>query len=128
MSNLPYISKFLERVVTAQLNDNQLLDKLQSAYRAGFSTVPALQWVMNDLLCSVNGGKALLPTLLDLNATFDTTDHGLLLQRLQVENSIRQPALSCFCSHLVESCQDVAVNIEASANTALQYLVSLKGL
>ena len=83
---------------------------------------------MNDLLCSVNGGKALLPTLLDLNATFDTTDHGLLLQRLQVENSIRQPALSCFCSHLVESCQDVTVNIEASANTALQYLVSFKGL
>ena len=55
MSNLPYISKFLERVVTAQLNDNQLLDKLQSAYRAGFSTETVLLQVMNDItVCYCN--------------------------------------------------------------------------
>ena len=45
VSNLPYISKFLERIVTEQLvihlNKNYLLDKVQSAYRTGFNTETA---------------------------------------------------------------------------------------
>ena len=46
VSNLPYISKLPERVVTEQLvthlNENHLLDRFQSAYRAGFNTETAL--------------------------------------------------------------------------------------
>ena len=36
---------------------------------------------MTDLLCSMNGGKVVLLTLLDLSAAFDSIGHGLLLQR-----------------------------------------------
>ena len=52
---------------------------------------------MNDLLCSVNGGKVVLFTPLDLNAAFDTIDHGLLLQRLELENGIKGSTLAWFC-------------------------------
>ena len=86
---MPYISKLLERDVTEHLvihlNENHLLDKFQSAYHAGFSTETALLQVMNDLLCSVNIGKVILLTLLDLSAAFDTTDHVLLMQDLSLK-------------------------------------------
>ena len=56
VSNLQYISKLLECVVMEQkgihLNENNLLDKFQSAYCVGFSTETALLRVMNDLLCN----------------------------------------------------------------------------
>ena len=46
VSNLPFISKLLEHVVTEQLviqlNENHLLDKFQSVYCAGFYTETAL--------------------------------------------------------------------------------------
>ena len=95
VSNLPYISKFLERIVTEQLvihlNEIHSMDKFHSAFRAGTET--ALLRVMNDLLCGVNGGKVVLLTLLDLSAAFDTSDHVLLLQRLEFENCIKGSAL-----------------------------------
>ena len=81
--------------------------------------MPALQWVMNDLLCSVNGDKVVLLTLLDLRAAFGTIDHGLLL-RLEFENGIKGSALAWFCSYLAECFQHVKENFEVSANTALQ--------
>ena len=53
VSNLPFISKLLERVVTEQLvihlnEDNPLLDKFQSACHAGFSAETAPLRVMNE--------------------------------------------------------------------------------
>ena len=124
MSKLPFISKLLGRVVMEQLvvhlNENRLLDKFQSTYHAGFSTETALLRVMNDLLCGVNRGKVVLLTLLDLSAALDTIDHGLLLQRLGLENGIKGSALAWFCSCPAELCQHVKVNSKGSANIALQ--------
>ena len=75
---------------------------------------------MNDLLCSVNGGKVALLTLLDLSAAFDTIDHGLLLLWLEFRNGIKGSVLSRFCFYIAEHCQHVKVNFEVSANIALQ--------
>lgn len=67
MSNLPYISKLLGCVVmdklVIHLSENHLLDKFQSAYHEGFSTQTILQQVINDLLCSINGGSLVPLTL-----------------------------------------------------------------
>ena len=109
VSNLPFISKLLEHVVMKQLvihlNDNHLLDKFQSACHAGFSTETAFLWVTSDLLCSVNDGKLVLLTLLDLSAAFDTSDHGLPLQQLEFEDGIKGSSLAWFFSYLAEHCQ-----------------------
>ncbi|XP_070556630.1 uncharacterized protein [Ptychodera flava] len=87
VSNLPFLSKLLERVVASQLNihlaNHSLLTKFQSAYRAHHSTETALLRVHNDIMLALNEKKDVLLIMLDLSAAFDTVDHDVLLHRLQ---------------------------------------------
>ena len=83
VSNLPYISKIVDKVVDARLQkhlqDNQLYEPMQSAYRPAHSTETTLVRVNNDLLCAVDKQQAVTLVLLDLSAAFDTVDHDVLL-------------------------------------------------
>ena len=85
VSNLPYISKVIERVVASQLHDHMechsLAKPLQSAYRQYHLTKTALTYVVNDILVSLNQKQSVLLVLHDLSATFDTVDHSLLLNQ-----------------------------------------------
>ena len=54
ISNLPFISKVIERVVAKQLQENDLHDQFKSAYRHDHSTETALIKVHNDILCAVD--------------------------------------------------------------------------
>ncbi len=93
MSNLPFLSKVIERIVLSQLlihlNTNKLLDPHQSAYRAGHSTETALLKVANDLLLALDDDKISLLSLLDLSAAFDTIDHMILLSRIHLAFVVR---------------------------------------
>ena len=57
VSNLSYVSKLIERIVAARLNEhlshNNLLEPMQSAYRCFHSTETALLRVQNDILCAL---------------------------------------------------------------------------
>ena len=70
VSNLPYLSKILERAVADQLqvhlNANNLHVKFQLAYRRGHSTETALLRILKDLLAMVDGGENARLVLLDL--------------------------------------------------------------
>ena len=61
VSNLPYLSKILERAVADQMQANLDTDglhvKFQSAYRRGHSTETALLRILNDLLVMIDGGN-----------------------------------------------------------------------
>ena len=87
ISNLPFISKIIEKLVLVQishhLSANNLLNQFQSAYRPGHSTETALLKIVNDLLLSLDDGKISLLASLDLSAAFDTIDHNILLHRLK---------------------------------------------
>ena len=83
MSGLCSISKLVERVVATQLNDytssNGLENFKQSAYKLGHSAKTALLLIKNDVHLALAIGEATAVVLLDQSATFDTTDHGTLL-------------------------------------------------
>ena len=72
ISNLPYISKLIDRVVASRFSVHStqfnLLPVQQSAYRPFHSTETALLSVHNDLVRSIDNGKISLLVLLDLSA------------------------------------------------------------
>ena len=123
VSNLPYLSKILERAVAdqlqAHLDTNGLHVKFQSAYRRGHSTETALLRILNDLLVMIDGGNNAILVLLDLSAAFDTLDHTLLLQRLHAEIGLDGSALDWFSSYLSCRSQQVLVGHALSAETPL---------
>ena len=81
VSNLPFLSKVLERVVAGQLldymNDNHLFNSFQSAYRPFHSCETALLKVQSDIFCALDERCVVIHVMLDLSAAFDTLDHDI---------------------------------------------------
>ena len=123
VSNLPFISKVLERVVLKQLlqhlSVNNLLEINQSAYRTDHSTETAVLSVINELLANADNRHVSMLTLLDLSAAFDTLDHSVLLKRLEVTFGVRKTVLSWFKSYLSNRTQCVSVGGHTSDSCKL---------
>ena len=104
VSNLPFVSKLLEKAVSERLRQHleeiDGLPKHQSAYRRGHSTETALLKIVNDLLLSADRGEVSALCLLDLSAAFDTVDHQLLLTQLEGRFGVVGKALDWFQSYL----------------------------
>ena len=129
VSNLPFLSKLLERAVFVQLSDhiesNALLPDRQSAYRQSYSTETALLSLRNDMLLAADAGHGSAIVLLDLSTAFDTIDHDLLLDRLNDHCGLSGPVLSWFSSYLRGRTQAVAVRSALSHTTNIGFDVPL---
>ena len=118
----------IEKVVAARLlehmNENSLLDLMQSAHRADHSTETALLRVHNDIVDSVDKWKGVFLVLLDLSAAFDTLDHKILLNLLKDYVGLYCTLLKLFESYLSGRTQCVSVAGAMSKSQELKYYVS----
>ena len=125
VSNLPFLSKILEKVVLSQLKGHllkyNLLDSHQSAYREFHNTETALLKVHNDLLCAADKNDISILALLDLSAAFDTIDHHILLERLRITMGLSGTVLSWFESYVTGRSQSVIVNCLQSSIFDVQF-------
>ena len=104
ISNLSFLSKILEKTVAKRLSDyrtaHHLQEKMQSAYKTGYSTESALLRIQNDILHDLDKKRGVILVLLDFSAAFDTIDHDLLLQRLEESLGVTGTVLQWFSSYL----------------------------
>ena len=125
VSNLPFLSKVLERVVLTQLmthlETHNLLEPFLSAYRKCHSTETALLRLVNDLLQASDDGHGSFLSLLDLSAAFDTIHYVILSQRLSSTFGCTGTVLGWFESSLSNRTQSVFVNDVQSALSTLKY-------
>ena len=86
ISLLPFISKFLERVIyeqtTESLDKHKVLYKFQSRFRKNHSTDFCLSYLTDKISNRFNSGFLTGIILIDLQKAFDTIDHYILLQKL----------------------------------------------
>ena len=124
VSNLPYVSKLVERSASDQLfahmSSNGLYPELQSAYMKNHSTETALLRVKNDILMNRNKENMTLLVFLDLSAAFDTVDHSSLLTSLQSRFGISGKVLEWFASYLHDRSQCITINGTLSDSFSLQ--------
>ena len=113
ISNLPFVSKLIERYVTRclikHLTDNTLLERYQSAYKSHNYTETALVLVQNDIIEALDRRYGVILVLLDMSAAFDTVDHGILLSRLKQRFGMSGPALTWMRPYLSDKWQSVNV-------------------
>ncbi|KAL0152406.1 hypothetical protein M9458_052129 [Cirrhinus mrigala] len=126
ISNLPFMSKILEKVVSAQLcsflqKKKKIYEEFQSGFRPHHSTETALVKITNDLLLASDQGCISLLVLLDLSAALDTIDHDILIDRLQNYAGIQGQALRWFRSYLSDRYHFVYLNGESSQLSPVKY-------
>ena len=104
VSNLHFSAKIIEKCAAKQfvehLTSHQLMDPLQSAYRAFHSTETALIKVQTGIMTDIDSKHVVLQTLLDLSAAFDTVDHDILINRLENRFALDGTVLQWFASYL----------------------------
>ena len=123
VSNIPFLSKLLEKVVLGQLNDyiqrHSLLGKHQSGYRVGHSCETLLVSMFDDLLGEMDKGNVVALICLDMSAAFDTVDHERLLEVLQQRFGVDGVPLQWFKSYLSSRSFSVSVQDCLSETLAL---------
>ena len=123
ISNLNFISKILEKVMYSRLCTHlesfPALSSFQSAYRKFHSTETALLRIQNDLNIAMNNQQVSALVLLDLSAAFDTLDHSILLNRLNMDFGISDSAFTLLSSYLSNRSQSVVIDQEFSPKLPL---------
>ena len=119
------ILKLIEKAVANQLNsyiNKEGLSNLnQSAYKRLHSTETALLKIQNNIAASMDSGKAVALTLLDLSAAFDTIDHTILFNCLRDWFGVDGTVLMWIKSYLTNRRQKVKLGNSFSDAFSLPY-------
>lgn len=123
ISNLPFLSKIIEKCVAIQLTkyleENHLFSKYQSGYRKYHSCETATTKIHNDILLMIDNRSKIVLLLLDLSAAFDTVNHNRLLKKLHLMYGISGIPLLWIESYLKDRSFCVKVKDSCSVHTEL---------
>ena len=90
LSILPVLSKVFERAaanqIVAYLNEHNLLNEIQHAYRKGHSTETCLNEITDFIYEEIDKGNLVGLASLNLSKAFDSIDHDLLIEKLRSLN------------------------------------------
>ena len=113
ISQLPITSKIIERIVSRQLiyylEDNNVLNPFQSAFRKSYSTETALNHITDTLYNSHDFSHCAQLLLLDLSIAFDTLNHNILIERIK-ELGIEGSPLRWLISFFTDRTSSVKIN------------------
>ena len=113
VSNLPFVSKLIEKAVCNQLDchlkRNNLYCSSQSGYQRHHSCETLNIKLFDDILKSIDEGSTVALLLLDMSAAFDTVDHGLLLNVLERCYGLGGVILEWFKNYLCDRTSSVKV-------------------
>ena len=127
VSNLPFISKVVEKCMLTRLNkhcdDNNLLPEYQSAYRKNYSCETALVKLMDDILWPMETQEVTAVVAIDLSAAFDTVDHNILLNVFEDRCGIKDSSLKWVDSYLRPRSLRVCVGDTYSSVRSLDFSV-----
>ena len=110
ISNLPFISTLVDKVVAKRINTlfdtNNLRDTFQSAYRGGHSTETALLGVKNDIGAALDRKCKIVLVMLDLSSAFETIDHEFLMTGLERSFGITDSAPAWLRGYISKRCKN----------------------
>ena len=113
ISNLPFMSKVIEKLILAQLSRylaaNNLFPDYQSGFRRHHSTETAILRVLSDIYAAIDRDQVSLLALLDVSAAFDTVDHSILLERLSTSYGLSGMAFTWLESYITGRVQVIHV-------------------
>ena len=125
ISNLPFMSKVIEKLILAQLTRyltaNGLFPKFQSGFRRYHSTETAVLRVLSDIYSAIDQDQVSLLALLDVSAAFDTVDHGILLERLSTSYGLSGMAYTWLESYITGRAQIIHVGNRHSPPSKVLY-------
>ena len=114
VSNLPFISKLIEKCVTEQIlefcMDCNTYPQHQSAYVKNRSCETSLISLFDTLLWNMENGEINILVAIDLSAAFDTVDHSILLNLLENRYGLDGKILDWFDSYLQPRGFKVCIN------------------
>ena len=116
LSNLCFIAKILQKLVSSQvssyLNSHNLYNTYQSAYCQGHSTETALLKVVNDLFLSLNKGNISVLAMHDFSSAID---HPILVHCLHTDFGFTDTVLQWFSSYLTNRTHYIYLSNHCSA-------------
>lgn len=98
------MSEILEKVVAAQINsflkENHIMEEFQSGFRAYQSTETALTKIISALRINSDKSKVSILVLLDLSAEYDTINHDILINCLEMLVGLSKCVLNWFKAYI----------------------------
>jgi hypothetical protein len=123
ISVLPIFSKILEKLmhtrITAFISKYNILYENQYGFREKHSTHLAMINMIDQISEEMDAGNYSIGIFLDLSKAFDTIDHNILLQKLEIYG-IRGIALQWLSSYLANRSQCVVIGDTVSAPSTVK--------